>query len=168
MYEDSAFLLRMGIEVASRHAYDANPFVESIEIARYIKSHTTPEDTIAVIGSEPQLYFYTQRRSATGYIYTYALMEYQPYALEMQHEMASEIEKAAPKYIVFVDIQPSWLVRPKSPKWIFEEWMPKYRQYYDRVGVIDILADGATYKWDEAAAKSGPTSPYWMMVWKRK
>ena len=71
----------------SRTRYGSNPFVESVEIARYIREKTVPRDRIAVLGSEPEIYFYAGRKSATGYIYTYPLMEPQPYASRMQDEM---------------------------------------------------------------------------------
>jgi len=80
----------------SRQLYGANPFPESLEIARYIKAHSTPRHQIAVFGSEPQIYFYAERRSATGYIYTYSLVEEQRYALQMQQEMIREVEQAEP------------------------------------------------------------------------
>jgi hypothetical protein len=34
-----------------------NPFPESIEIGEYIKNHSTKDDKIAELGSEPQLFF---------------------------------------------------------------------------------------------------------------
>ena len=73
-------------------------------IAQYIKNHTTPSDRIAVFGSEPQIYFYAQRPSVTGYIYTYGLMEDHQFSLSMQKEMITEIENAKPAYIVFVNV----------------------------------------------------------------
>ncbi|MCG6537854.1 MAG: hypothetical protein L7F78_24825, partial [Syntrophales bacterium LBB04] len=63
----------------SRLIYGANPFPESIKIGEYVKSNSNTEDKIAVLGSEPQIYFYSQRRSATGYIYMYYLMEKHDY-----------------------------------------------------------------------------------------
>jgi len=38
-----------------------------------LRAHTAPTERIAVIGSEPQIYFFAQRHAATGYIYMYAL-----------------------------------------------------------------------------------------------
>ena len=55
--------------------YPDNPFLESVRIGAYMREHTEPGDTIAVLGSEPEIYFYSHRHSATGYIYTYGLME---------------------------------------------------------------------------------------------
>jgi hypothetical protein len=68
--------------------------VESPEIARYVRERTTDDDRIAVIGSEPQIYFYTGRRPATRYLYTYPLMEPHPYAREMQLELCREVDAA--------------------------------------------------------------------------
>ena len=55
------------------------------------------------LGSEPEIYFYADRKAATGYIYTYALMEPQRFASQMQAEMIKEVESAHPRYLVFVE-----------------------------------------------------------------
>ena len=56
---------------ASQMMYGVSPFTDSVEVAAYIKKHTTMDDRIAVFGSEPQICFYAGRKSATGYIYMY-------------------------------------------------------------------------------------------------
>jgi hypothetical protein len=109
----------------SRRMYGANPFPESLEVADYIRDHTSNDDTIAVLGSEPQIYFYSGRRSATGYIYTYALMERHEFALDMQKEMIGQIESARPAFIALVGVPTSWLVRGDSQRFIFE-WAKDY------------------------------------------
>ena len=148
-----------------QYTYFPNPFVESQEIADFIRSHTTPDQTIAVLGSEPQLYFLSQRRSATGYIYTYALMERQDFALKMQQEMAKEIEQSKPEFVVYVgfSLRFSWLWRPNSQFYIFE-WCERFLQSdYRPVGLVVIAArdkpaifiwgDQAAGIWDTQAAK---------------
>jgi 4-amino-4-deoxy-L-arabinose transferase-like glycosyltransferase len=64
----------------SRVVYGANPFPESIAVAEFVKAHTEPDERVAVLGSEPQIYFYARRRSASGHIYMYGLMEEHPTA----------------------------------------------------------------------------------------
>lgn len=148
--------------------YPGNPFVESLEIARYIRAHTSKDDRIAVIGSEPQIYFYSHRRSATGYIYAYPLMEQQKYALRMQKEMIKEIEAAQPAYVVCVNISLSLLRSPASPSLIFD-WSDKYlREYYTLVGIVDLLyRDWTEYRWDEEVEGYSPSSPSFIYVLKR-
>jgi hypothetical protein len=118
--------------------YAQNPFPESIKIAEYVRSHTSPNDTIAVLGSEPEIYFYSKRHSATGYIYTYSLMEQQSFAEQMQKEMIHEIELARPKYLIFVGMSISWLRQPESDQLILK-WANEYiRRHYDIVGLVNI------------------------------
>ena len=81
--------------------YWPNPFNESLKIAKFLSQNSQKDDTIAVIGSEPQIYFYSKRLSATAYVYAYPLMEPHPYASKMQEEMISQVEQANPKFLVF-------------------------------------------------------------------
>ena len=57
-----------------------------------------------MFGSEPQIFFYARRHSATGYIYTYSLMEKHDYALAMQKEMIAEVESSKPKFLIDVQV----------------------------------------------------------------
>ena len=166
--QQKEFLFELSPEMACRTLYRGNPFSESIEIAKYIKANSVPSDRIAVIGSEPQIYFYADRRSATGYIYTYGLMEEQKYALKMQQEMIGDIEAVRPKYLVYVDISSSWQRRGKSSMLIFQ-WYTQYREGYDLVGIIDILSkDETVYHWGDEAKNYVPRSGRRLYVYKRR
>jgi hypothetical protein len=163
-------LVKWPNETVSRKIYGLNPFPESVEIGEYLKSHTTPEDTIAVIGSEPQIYFYAQRHAATSHIYTYALMEEHPFALDMQREMRKQIEDAKPKYVVFVNVRTSWLTRPGSHREILD-WAPLFTaSHYDQVGLIEIDLTGSKIRWNEAV-KGLPLPDQestWLSVYRRR
>jgi hypothetical protein len=74
-------------EKACRCVYGPDPFVECPAIADYVKNHSQPDDRVAVLGSEPEIYFYANRISATGYIYMYPLTESDSFARKMQEEM---------------------------------------------------------------------------------
>jgi 4-amino-4-deoxy-L-arabinose transferase-like glycosyltransferase len=144
MFRESKLLFALSPFGASRFIYGECPFPESVRIGEYLREHTAPEDTIAVLGSEPQIYFFAQRHSATGYLYTYELMEPQKYAHRMQLEMIQEIETARPKYLVYVVINDSWWPRPDSERLIFT-WADKYcAENYSAVGLINIVAADQT------------------------
>jgi hypothetical protein len=164
VYQQRLFLFGVEPAMASRLTYGANHFPEFLKIGQYLREHTTKADTIAVVGSEPEVYFYAHRRAATGYIYTYPLMEPHPYAKRMQEEMIREIEESQPAYLVFVDIRTSWLARPESERLIFD-WLRKYaREFYNCVKVIDTIPlDNSSYGW--RGALEGSPSIY---VYKRK
>ena len=156
-------------EEIGRMIYQGNPFAESEEVANYIKEHSKPTDKIAILGSEPQILFYSDRRSATGYLYTYSLMENQPYNKIMQDEMISEIEKEKPKFIIFCRVAFSWLARTESPKKIFE-WADKYFVNYNLVGITDIQGAGipSIFVWGKEAATYNIAGQNSLLIMERK
>jgi hypothetical protein len=146
--------------------YGSNPFSESVRIAEYLREHSSPSDTIAVLGSEPQIYFYAQRHSATGYIYTYGLMEPQKYAQEMQQEMIREIERASPKYLISVVIYYSWLWRPESERLIFT-WANEYAgRNYTVAGFVNITPGQTDYFFGEVPPSVENLKDY-ILIYKR-
>jgi len=87
-----------------------NPFPESIKIGEYLRAQSTPSDTIAVLGFRTtNLFLRSTALRARKYIYTYGLMEPQPYAHPNAARDDPEIETARPKFLVLVVINKSWL-----------------------------------------------------------
>lgn len=162
------YLLEDSPVQVSRKIYSDNPFVESAEIARFIEARSSPADKIAVFGSEPQIYFYSRRRSATGHIYTYGMMEGHNYSLPMQKEMVREVESAKPKFIVHVNIYASWLILENSDTEIFS-WLSEYlRTSYRLVGVADIISpDRTVYTWDDDARNYRIQSRSYVLIFER-
>jgi hypothetical protein len=153
---------------ASRMIYPESPFVESVRIAEYLREHTTPSDTIAVLGSEPQIYFYSNRHSATGYIYTYGLMEAHRYATQMQKEMIREIEQARPRFLISVVMPDSWLQRSESEKLIFD-WATEYTtQNYTVVGFVNMVAPDKTDYYFGSVPQSVPQLGKYVLIYERK
>ena len=166
---ERSYLFSMGTRELSRTMYGTNPFIEAVEIAKYIRDRTDKNDRIAVLGSEPEIYFYADRKAATGYIYTYALMEPQPYAKTMQEEMIREIESAHPRYLVFCKIDGSWSMRRESDQGIVR-WGHRYvRACYDPVGVVDIFSAAETrIVWGDGVLGYKAVSPNLVYTFRRK
>lgn len=153
---------------ASRTSYGLNPFPESVRIAEYLEDHSSPSDTIAVLGSEPQIYFYSHRHSATGYIYTYGLMEPQSYARQMQEEMIRQIESARPKYLILIGVTKSWLRQPASEGLIFA-WTNDYKgKFYDVVGLVNILSPNRTDYYFDQLPTPMPQLANYIFIYRRK
>lgn len=157
----------------SRRLYDFSPFPESPGIARYIAAHTKPDDTIAVLGSEPQIFFLAQRHSASGYIYVYPLTEPQPLAPAMREEFIREIETARPEYVVYVNTLSSWCstVIPADTAQIidhFQKWWYDYSKNYQLVGMVDSVADKPSeFFWDGQLANRTNSSPPAISIYRR-
>jgi hypothetical protein len=128
---------------AAREVYGSNPFSEAQTVAGFIRSNSVSTATVAVIGSEPEIYFLAHRHSATGFIYTYALMEAQPFALKMQDDMAREIEARAPEFVVCADSVQSLGARFGGKEKILD-WWKSYQMNYALVGLTDIISPSNT------------------------
>ncbi len=167
VFSTSRALAAMTPAQFSHSVYGGNPFPESVRVAQYIRKRTNPGDHIAVLGSEPQIYFYAHRKPATQYIYMYPLMENQPFALRMQEQLIRQVEKSKPPFIVLATAPTSWLARPRSHKLILV-WMKLYLEdYYKPVLIADIYRDGTV--WLQGGEVLSPAySPSRLIVFKRK
>jgi hypothetical protein len=167
IWADRDFFFPGSLVESIRMAYGTNPVRESVKIGEYLRTQTTESDTIAVLGSEPQIYFYAQRHSATGYIYTYGLMEPQRFAHQMQLEMIQEIETARPKYLILVVLNLSWLAGRDSEQLIFN-WADEYcDQNYEEVGLVNISEQGTDYYFSQVPPGVKPTVEH-ISIYKRK
>lgn len=169
MVYERDYLFRLSPLEVSRTIYKSSPFPEALQIAAYLKNNTVATDTIAVMGSEAEIYFYADRLSATGHIYMYSLMENHPYARQMQLEMIREIESAQPEYVVMVKINSSWGGKPDSDLLLLR-WAERFLQeQYEQAGVIDILGHSKTrYLWGVETKGYTPASTKYITVHKRK
>ena len=165
---DRRFFFEVSPADASRMIYPESPFAESVRIGDYLREQTSGDDTIAVLGSEPQIYFYSNRHSATGYIYTYGLMEAQKYAGRMQQEMIREIERARPKFLISVVMPDSWLQRPESERLIFT-WANEYTaQNYTVSGFVNMATPDKTDYYFGSVPQSVPQLGRYILIYKRK
>jgi hypothetical protein len=139
-----------------RTVYGGNPFPEAVEIGKYINSVAKPEDQIVVMGSEPQIYFYTKKKCPSRHAYFAALVESVPEHKIWQREFIADVEKARPKYFIFFNHQISLFVQPNSDQHIFQ-WANKYIQdNYKLVGLVDMLGQTSNYIFNETAATYRP------------
>jgi len=149
--------------------YPGGPYVQAVKIADYVERHTAPTDRIAVIGSEPEIYFYAHRQSATVYIYTYSLIVWHKLTTRMREEFMRDLETNNPEYLVYVDVWDSWGEREGVPQAApFLARLQKYmNEGYEKEGVANI---GATtqYVWGEAARTYTPSSSSVIWVLRRR
>ncbi len=127
----------------AREIYGFDPLPEAEVVAKFIQDNSPPAARVAVLGSEPEIYFLSHRHSATGYIYIFALNEAQPFALKMRREMIGELEAQKPEFIVVCDIV-MMAARRADPAPNLFDWWDKYQTNYTRVGLADIISQTET------------------------
>ncbi len=143
LWSEGWFLFVATPEEYVKKAYQTTkPFAESVGVASYVRDNTGPRERILVLGSEPQIYFYAKRLSATGHIYMYPLMEEQPYAETMQAEMLGDMERNRPRFIILVDDLSSWLSVSKSGGAFRRSLNEFVRSGYELDGVAAVSREG--------------------------
>jgi hypothetical protein len=149
---------------ASQAVYHTSLFTEAVKVANEFRANTSKNARIAVIGSEPEIYFYAARRAATAYIYMYPLMEDQPYAPVMQEEMISQIERARPEAAVYVEDDLSWLKRSSSHQRLREWWKAYAATNMEPVSMLK-LEDASE---ESAGPEPQPQSGKYLLTYQRK
>ena len=153
-----------------REVYGINPFPESMVIADKLNTLMKPEDKLAVFGTEIQMYVYTNKKSPSRFAGSGALLEF-PVAQseDWQNEFIGDVEKAAPKYLVFFSHPISWMASSKSKNLIFP-WFDKFSAAnYRLIGYADMLGNTTNYVWEPELdmTKNPPTSKYKIFVFER-
>jgi hypothetical protein len=152
---------------ATARIYPVNNFIAYPPLARYLKEHTAPDATFAVLGSEPELLFYMHRRSVTGYIYMYDLVRNHPFRRQMEMDMRNEVERGKPDYVIFVNLGLSWLPYPREYLESMKDWLMNYTQtYYAPFGVVTFPPN--RYVWGPDCFDRVPINDRFITVFKRK
>lgn len=167
LYADRAILFSLSPREASRAIYGLNPFPESLDIASYIEQHSSKDQYIAVVGDEPQIYFYSHRRSSISQIYPSQTMDPRPYAHQMQERMISEMETNPPAYLVYSAINSSLLVRKDSDPSLLA-WTQNYvSTKMQLVGIVQFTGPKTTeIVWGPAVQTTPRVSSYFVLIYK--
>lgn len=170
LWQERWFLFAATPQEYLKKAYQTTkPFVESAAVADYVKSVTSKNDRILVLGSEPQIYFYTDRLSSTGHIYMYPLMEEQPYALRMQEEMLQQISRSRPACLILVDDLSSWLSVSTEGERFRERLGDFMKERYELEGVASVSRENESfYVFGEQARQFIPDSASRILLYRLK
>jgi hypothetical protein len=129
-----------------------NPFIESAEVAKHVSALTLPQDRIFVAGSEPQIYYYAQRRSISRFVITYPLNVHTAKRENYQREVIKDLQEKMPKIIVVSRRIYSSLWEPDSPTLFIEYLTMLLEDRYRMVGGI-VWKKGGAYSWQETIGK---------------
>lgn len=165
----SAHWLKTDSNTLMREMFGGNPFVEDQLMARIIESQIQPNETVAVMGSEPQIYVYLNRKAPSRHFYTAFLSRNHRFSEAWQDEALEGLKAEKPEYVVFNIVPMSWMLRPDSDQgfyqnsysWVMGNYTPiayaDYVDFYNPTIVTDAAA--STYK---------PQSGSYVMLLKKK
>lgn len=161
IFAGKEIFFKMSPSAASRAIYGLNPFPEAVKISEYIAGEIKEGQTVAVLGSEPEIYFYLKRPGAIPYIYMYPLMEEHPYFKTMQEEMMAMLKDSRPDYLIYFQTKISWFEFPISREhgslfYLLKEYCDSY---YNVIGVVDLIhQNDVRYVWGGPAIAYAPSS----------
>lgn len=95
--------------------YGTSPFHEAALVADHIAARSDPDETVFVLGSEPQIPYLAGRRSASRYILAYPLFGPYADAGDRQREALAEVIAARPAFIVVTTDPYSFSGHPGAP-----------------------------------------------------
>ena len=156
--------------------YGDTPFADSPAVARFIRERSTPTDSVFVLGSEPQILYYADRRSATRYFYIYPLAGPYPNVRQRQEEAWREITHNQPRFVITVFLPKSFLGAAETPRDIVDRVRDLLDQSYQLVGVLGYTDSGGTeFATGARAAEAWRRAPVWygmpswcaLAVWER-
>ncbi len=164
-----AYYLKPNYDLILRQVYGNNPFPEAKVIGDFINNTSQPEDEIVLIGSEPQIYFYTQKKCPSRHAYFTAMVANVDEHKEWQREFVKDVENSEPRYFVFFNHRISLMVQPNTDNFVFE-WANKYiNEHYKLVGLVDMV-DGiySKYVWNEQVVNYQPQAKSIIYIFERK
>jgi hypothetical protein len=167
---ERTYLFRLSPDQIARNTYRSNPVIELRQIGAYLQSRTTPDERIAVLGSEPQIYLYANRRSASTLVVMYPMMWAPPeMALELQRQTIEEIEAANPRFLVAVDNATSWAFEEHSDRYIIR-WVGDFvRRRYFQVGLVELkYPEPSVFVWGTEAATYPTRSRSVIRIYERR
>lgn len=112
--------------VFNRH-YPWGMFADMPKIAERVNQLIPAGDKLSFFGNEPEVFFYSHRIAASGYVYNYSFFEEQPFAYKMMDEFIAEAEaNPSPLFVYYTGS-----LDQSGPAYDrFEKWWKKYSQNY--------------------------------------
>jgi 4-amino-4-deoxy-L-arabinose transferase-like glycosyltransferase len=141
--------------------YGDPPFAAALEVGALLRKTTGVDDRILVVGSEPEILFYADRRSATRFTIFYPLSGTYDGADAMCDELLAEIEAVKPLKVVCARSGVFFLTGRESPEsraridrrmerllfrirnFLVEGYDEEYRVYPPRGGDVLVLPPGS-------------------------
>lgn len=152
-----------------RNMFGGNPFVEDQLMARIIESQIQPNETVAVMGSEPQIYVYLNKKAPSRHFYTAFLSRNHRFSQSWQDETLEALKTKQPEYVVFNIVPMSWMLREDSNQGFYQSSYSWVMNHYTPIAWADYVDFyNPTIVSDAAASTYKPQSGSYVILLKKK
>lgn len=148
--------------------YGPSPFAAAVEVGRSLAATTDPGDLVLIRGSEPEILFYSRRRSATRYTIFYPLTGGFEEGDAMVEELFAEIDRNEPAKVVLVNVPTSFIVGgPKLPE-IFDRVQQIVDRHYVMEATVFTTPEGRTIGCGPGDPPPGPSATPLFRIFSRR
>ena len=130
-----------GPEAKMHRIYGTNPFPEAPALGDWLARRSDAQPVVFLYGSEPEVLFHADARSASRYIYVYPLNMALPSAATRQREVLDALRADPPRYVVATFCDASLLEQPGTPQILKPGLRELLDRDYELVALMPYSAD---------------------------
>ena len=144
-------------------AYKNNSFQEMAEIGRELKKRSAPSDSIAIIGSEPELLLAADRSSALSHLFFQGVVQKHARRAQFQQQTREELWGRKPRFVVL----PGGQFEHLKDDPLVKEILVMLQKDYHTICVVDVAEKQSKITWDPPPEQAVPKTLFWVMVMER-
>lgn len=122
--------------MASAQVLGSQGFEAGADVARYLRTRTSPDQSILIYGSEPQILLQAERRSANPFGMAYPLTGPFPRQREFQERVWAEVERQRPAYVLLPTMPESLLKTPEMDPWLEHKLAELIGEHYTLAALL--------------------------------
>ncbi len=148
--------------------YHWNGFTEIKAISTELKKRLKPGERIAILGSEPQINYYTGTEHCSPQLYMYPLIREHARRAQFQQQFLKNLTDCDAEYLVLTSSEASWMPGFTETPFFKRDLFPRVSANYDLIGRANIGQVPLSIVWDEALKTHQPPQCPPILVFKRK
>lgn len=148
--------------------YHWNGFAEAKAIAAELKKRVHPGDKIAILGSEPEINYYTGTDNCTPHLFMYPIVREHALKNQYQQQFLRDVMSCNAEYVVLTASEASWGPDFANLPFFKRDLFPKITEQYDLIGRANIGQIPLSIVWDEALKTHNPPKCPPVFVFRRK
>lgn len=151
------------------NGYHWNGFAEIKAIGEQLKKRLRPGETIGVLGSEPQINYYTQTEHCSPHLFMYPVIRENAYQAEYQRQFLADFDRCKPAYLIVTASEASWMPGFANSDFFKNALMAtRVTPNYTLIGRANIGQIPMSIVWDDALKTHRPPQCPPIFVFKRK
>lgn len=148
--------------------YPWNGFAEAKAVSRELKKRLKPGERVAILGSEPQINYYTDTEHCSPQLYMYPVIREHKRKAQFQQQFLRNLAECDAEYVVLTASEASWMPGFAESPFFKRDIFPRITERYELIGRANIGQVPMNIVWDEALKTHNPPKCPPMFVFRKK